>query len=103
MSETIYEVLNRMQLTQPPDDKAPACGSALDYLQSVYRDPAQPESKRMRAAIAALPFESPKLAVVASMQGSRDFAARLETAHARLIGHRPELGLRPTANDGDGS
>ena len=55
---------------------------SLDFLQAVYRDPMQPLSVRMRAAIEALPFEAPKLSAVAvsSMSGA---AERLERAIAR--------------------
>ncbi|WP_298870910.1 hypothetical protein [uncultured Bradyrhizobium sp.] len=60
----------------------PAGATSLDYLQSIYRDPRQPESKRLRAAIAALPFEHPKLAVTAVVS-SEGFAAKLEAARAR--------------------
>jgi len=56
---------------------------SLAYLQSIYRDPLQATYVRMKAAIAALPFECPKLAVTAVVEGGSDFATRLELARAR--------------------
>jgi len=38
---------------------------ALGYLQSIYRDPLEATSARMRAAIECLPFENPKLSATA--------------------------------------
>ena len=58
-------------------------GSSLDFLQTVYRDPCQPISRRMRVAVAALPFELPKLAVTATLGPNSGFAARFEEAIAR--------------------
>lgn len=72
----------------------PVATSSLDFLRSVYADPGQPIHRRLRAAIAALPFEYPKLAVVASLKGGGDFAARLEAAIARsgkVIEYKPAI------------
>ena len=54
--------------------------TSLDLLQAVYRSPDQPLSRRMRAAIAALPFEHPKLSVIATLGPNHGFAAKLENA-----------------------
>jgi hypothetical protein len=58
--------------------------NALAYSQSIYRNPSEPDGRRMRAAMAALPFESPNLTAMAigSMNGET-FAALLDKAIER--------------------
>jgi hypothetical protein len=67
--------------------------SAIEYLQSIYRDPLEPTSVRMRAAMAAIPFESPKLAVIGHVGEDGTIAERLDRALARskvrVIAHQP--------------
>jgi hypothetical protein len=57
--------------------------NGLAFLQAIYRDPRQPLAVRLRAAIEALPFESPKLSVTALLHPGDDFATRLERAIER--------------------
>ena len=57
--------------------------SALSFLQACYRNPSLNLTTRMRAAIAALPFESPKLAVTAVVS-EQDFAAVLDRRLKRI-------------------
>jgi hypothetical protein len=73
-----------------PEPEIGAAESSLELLQAVYSDPGQPISRRMRAAIAALPFEHPKLSVVANLEGN-GFAAELERAWQRTLEAAPEL------------
>ena len=61
----------------------PVDGISLDLLRAVYRSDQLPLTTRMRAAIAALPFESPKLAVTA-MVSEQDFAAVLDRRLKRI-------------------
>jgi len=63
----------------PTDREERFDGDALAFLQSLYRDKSQPVARRMKAAIAALPYETPRLAPVqpkGSRQGVPDERAR---------------------------
>jgi hypothetical protein len=55
----------------------PPNGTSLTLLQLVYRNAALPLVTRMRAAVAALPMEHPRLAVTAQIT-ERDFAVLLD-------------------------
>jgi hypothetical protein len=77
MKETYYEALDRI-MSVPDEVAMPAHGTSLDLLREVYRDQRQPLSVRMRAAVAALPFEHPKLSVTGTAHLASGFANRLE-------------------------
>jgi len=81
MSETIYDKLNRIeaQVASGPEPE-----TSLAYLQSVYRDAGVPLPVRMRAAIAAAPFEHPRLSISANVEG-KDIGDRLERAIKRSL------------------
>jgi hypothetical protein len=57
--------------------------TSLEFLQAVYCNNDLPLATRMRAAIAALPFEVPKLAVTA-MVNDQDFATLLDQRIQRI-------------------
>ena len=64
---------------------------AHGYLQGVYRGQIKPNGSRLRAAIASLPFEKPKLAVVVTNREG-DLADRLMAALQatnKVISSRP--------------
>jgi hypothetical protein len=70
------------------DELAP--DNSLEFLQSIYRDIAQPLAVRMRAAIEALPFEAPKLTAIATAElNGNTFAELLDRAIERS--QRPKL------------
>jgi hypothetical protein len=62
--------------------------TSLDFLRAVYMNAELPLSVRMRAAGMAIPYEYPKLSVVASVNDPAGFADRLELAVKRS-GVRP--------------
>jgi len=57
--------------------------TALQLLQNVYRNPTVGMTTRMRAAMACLPFEAPKLAVTAVVS-EQDFAIVLDRRLKRI-------------------
>ena len=89
MAETLYQVLDRIQAT--PELALPPNASPLDFLFAIFRDPLQPMPRRMQAAIQALPFTSPKLSVIASVDAR--WADKLEQAirRSRMLEATPEV------------
>jgi hypothetical protein len=58
--------------------------TSLDLLQAVYRNPDVPLPVRMRAAIAAAPYEHPRLSITANVEG-KDIGLLLERAIERSL------------------
>jgi hypothetical protein len=98
-----------MDLALPGYDDSPLLppgATSLALLQAVYRSDDQPLHTRMKAAIAALPFEHPRLAVTAVVD-DRDLGARLARAiersarviEFRPIEHEPPRPVAPTAQE----
>ena len=71
---------------------------SLALLQAIYRSADQPMHRRMRAAIAALPHERPKFAVIANA-GTKDFANQLEAARRRCGTVRLPVQIDAQPND----
>jgi hypothetical protein len=68
--------------------------TSLTLLQAIYRSPAIALMTRMRAAVAALQFEHPKLAVTANVEAG-DFADQLENAIKRSRMVSPMIEAKP--------
>ena len=103
MSDRISEVLDRIEAQHAATAEAEPA-SALGYLQDVYRGRRQADPWRMRAALGAVQFESPKLTAMAvnSMTG-QDFAAMLDRAILRSQGNGrniPQIELSAEPDDG---
>src|SRR5690349_6671065 len=73
--------------------------TSLDFLQAIYRSVKQPMSRRLRAAIEALPHEHPRLGAIAttSMHG-QDFASLLERAIERSSKERELKQIEATSD-----
>jgi hypothetical protein len=80
---TEYMDLRPRQVQQAEIVVLPNKMMSLEFLQSIYRDETQMLHVRMRAAAIALPFESPKLAVTASIPFDESMAALLDRARKR--------------------
>jgi hypothetical protein len=95
--------LRKVEVVQLGCDDPPR--TALEYLQSIYRNPAEEDHRRLRAATLALPFESPKLAVTTT-NIHLDFGDQLDLAINRSLNGPPKLiegkYVQPTENDNEG-
>jgi hypothetical protein len=85
------------------DDTAALNGkTSLAFLQAVYCHDGLPLHVRMKAAIAALPYEHPKLAVTVAVDGDESWALRLsraiERSHKVIALRAIEGAVAPTSN-----
>jgi len=74
--------------------------NSLTFLQKVYRNSVLPLSTRMRAAMAALPHEVPKLGVSVNIADDGTFAARLDAAIQRSNGSQASKVIEHRASEG---
>jgi hypothetical protein len=86
----MYDAIALAELADDDSITLAPGASSLAFLQAVYRSPDQPLHTRMRAAIAALPYEHPKLAVTVALDGQDNWASQLQRCIARS---RPVLEL----------
>jgi hypothetical protein len=87
----LFDPLQPLKLPEADDElegSVVETETSLDLLQAIYRNPYEPIHRRMRAAIAALPFEHPKLAVVARVDRG-GIGDRLEVAIRRTQRAQP--------------
>ena len=71
--------------------------TSLEYLQSIYRDVDQPQSARIKAAIAALAYENPKVSAIAYGHfNGQSYAEALERAIKRSQSPLPLPAPGPT-------
>jgi hypothetical protein len=101
LPNNVDAVLDQIEVTQAVERfELEPNATSLKFLQTIYRSPSVPLSTRMRAAIAALQFEHPKLAVMATIDGG-DFGERLENAVKRsseVIEAVPAIEAKPTTD-----
>jgi hypothetical protein len=77
------KLVSALSVFEDPDSVTlPPGATSLAFLQAIYRSTEQPMMRRLKAAIAALPYEHPKLAV--TMAGTNNsWAAQLQGCIAR--------------------
>jgi hypothetical protein len=83
MTETIGMVLDRIEAQQANALQLRPDAMSIDLLRAVYRSTSLPLPVRLRAAIAALPHEVPRLAVTA-LVNEQSFAEILERRMRRM-------------------
>jgi hypothetical protein len=89
LTDNVLEVLDRIEAQRAQRDAEDEPCNALEYVQDVYRGRRVADPWRMRAAIAALQFETPRLGVIATTNLSdKDFAHLLDRAIERSNGVR---------------
>jgi hypothetical protein len=101
MNDERLPAFARLTRRREPDEDDPLQlgdgALSLDGLQAIYRNPGLPLPTRMRAMIAALPFESPKLLATAIInEGS--FADLLDQRLKRIEQQRL-IEAKPTNGD----
>ena len=91
------------EVAQEGDEPPVFDGNAHELLKATYQGRYRPTPVQLRAAMVALPFESPKLTAMAvSSLNGNDFACMLERAIARsqaplTIEHQPTERPLPSA------
>jgi hypothetical protein len=81
--EAVDEVLARIEQQREPEQERLDI-TAHEYLKSLYQDPNQPPSLRLRAAVKAIEVETPRISATANVLfDGATFADALERCIAR--------------------
>jgi hypothetical protein len=81
MPSPVEIILAHQRKLDETNGREPEQIDALTYLRSIYRNPMETTSTRIRAAVEALPYENPRLTAVAvGRLTGEDFATRLDRA-----------------------
>jgi hypothetical protein len=100
LSNNVDAVLDQIEAQQADRFELEPNATSLTLLQKVYRSSSVALQTRMRAAMAALQFEHPKLAVTATVEGG-DFAFKLDQAVERSRKISPMIEAKPINTSSD--